>query len=166
MVDHTGRRAVLHDGNQPHRSGKPAIPREYRHLAQRSMAAVPFVGLRSLLRPNLKAWGFNTVGWVQEVTVGSGGIRAPLPLTSIARWTCPIAICSRSPSHINGRSTPSTTISAEKSGRNGWTTLRDPTARSLRTTRISSATSTATARHGLTTGQTTNGEAQFLIPSG
>ena len=122
--------------------------------------------IKESVAPNLKAWGFNTVGWVQEVTVKpSGSIRVPSRSTNIARSTCHIATCSRSPNRISGRSIPSTTISAATIGRNGSTMSRDHTALNWPMKETSSAISTATVRHGLTTGQTTNGAVRSSIPS-
>ncbi len=84
--------------------------------------------IRESVAPNLKEWGFNTIGWVQEVTVRKW--RHSRPFTDDEYRALGMPFCHLLPfteSH-QWSSTPVTSTSKVPSGRNGSTMSRARTA--------------------------------------
>ena len=138
-------------------------PENYRYLAQKIWRQHASLD-QGVRRTQSKRMGiqYGRAGCKRSLS-DSGGIRAHSQSMNTARSTCLIAICSRSPNHINGKSTQSITIFVVKIGRNGLTMLHALTARSLRTKKNSLATSTVTVQPGLTIDPITIGVARSLI---
>ncbi len=134
MADQAGRRAVFQLGLNHIDPASMRYP-ENIHLWRDKYGGSMLRWLKESVATNLKAWGFNSVGWVQETTVRQWkhsraftpdeyhALGLPychlLPFTESHQWT----------------STRLTTTSAAPIGRNGVTTWHGHTAPNSPTTR-------------------------------